>query len=161
MFRTILLSTAVAGTLDILWAASLTLWRGRSILGMLQFVASGPFPAATDWGLFGAITGLAVHFSLMAIMAGAFMFAWVHFDPVARNPVWSGLGYGILTYVVLDLIVVPLRFAAAWPPSPLSITTQLFAHLVLVGLVFAMIAKRRIAPSSELANIQPGVLGSL
>ena len=161
MLKPIAIATLISGTLDILLATALTLLNGRAPADMLRFVASGPFPAATGMGTAGAILGLAVHFSLMAIMAGAFMFAWVHFDPVAHNPVWSGLGYGILTYVVLDLIVVPLRFAAAWPPSPLSITTQLFAHLVLVGLVFAMIAKRRIAPSSELANIQPGVLGSL
>ena len=35
-----------------------------------------------------------------------------------------------------------LRFPAAWPPKPLSIGTQLFAHVVLVGLPTAFIAKR-------------------
>jgi hypothetical protein len=48
---------------------------------------------------------------------------------------------------VLDLIVVPLRFPAAWPPSALSITTQMFAHIVLVGLPTAYIAKRLLAPA--------------
>ena len=41
----------------------------------------------------------------------------------------------------MNLLVVPLRFPAAWPPKPLSITTQLFAHIVLVGLPTALIAR--------------------
>ncbi len=40
---------------------------------MLRFVASGPFPAATDMGAAGAILGLVVHFALMAIMATGLM----------------------------------------------------------------------------------------
>jgi hypothetical protein len=37
---------------------------------------------------------------------------------------------------------VPLRFPAAWPPKPLSIGTQLFAHFVLVALPTVLIARR-------------------
>ena len=153
LFKSILLATAIAGALDILWAALLTIWRGRSILAMLQFVASGPFPTAVDWGLMGGFAGLGVHFGLMAIMAGVFMLAWMHFDQMPRHPLWSGLGYGVVTYAVLDLVVVPLRFPAAWPPSPLSVATQLFAHLVLVGLVFATVARRWMGASGELSNV--------
>ena len=35
--------------------------------------------------------------------------------------------YGLITYVVMNLVVVPLRFAPL-PPKPLSIATQLFAQ---------------------------------
>ena len=42
---------------------------------MLRYVASGPFPAATDMGTAGAILGLLVHFTLMAIMAAGFVLA--------------------------------------------------------------------------------------
>jgi len=135
--------------LDILWASSLTLWFGRDLAAMLRFVASGPFPAASDWGLAGAFLGLAVHFSLMGIMAAIFMIAWTRTDQLQRHPFLGGMGYGLLTYAVLDFIVVPLRFPTAWPPSTTSIVTQLFAHLMLVGLVFAMIARQGAAASSE------------
>ena len=60
------------------------------------------------------------------------------------RPWVSGLVYGLITYAVLDLIVVPMRFPAAWPPSALSITTQLFAHIALVGWPTAFITRRQL-----------------
>ena len=71
--RTVALSTLVSGTLDILFAMILTAAYGRAIPDMLRSVASGPFPAATGMGGGGAILGLAVHFTLMAIMAAVFV----------------------------------------------------------------------------------------
>ncbi|MEO8546934.1 MAG: hypothetical protein ABI422_01065 [Sphingomicrobium sp.] len=143
MARTIALATLVAGTLDIAFAMILSLIFGRQIPDMLRFVASGPFPSATDMGTAGAILGLVVHFALMAIMAAAYvLFAGA---PTRRHltdmPYRAGLAYGVITYVVMNLIVVPLRFGN-WPPKPLSIATQLFAHIVLVGMPIALITAR-------------------
>ena len=142
MLRPIALGTAVAGTLDILWAMILTLWFGRAIPNMLRFVASGPFPGATEWGTAGAGLGLIVHFALMAIMATAFVIAAKQWPALVDRPWLAGVGYGLITYVVMNWIVVPLRFAAPLPPKPVSIATQLFAHLVLVGIPIALITAR-------------------
>ena len=54
----------------------------------------------------------------------------------------AGLAYGILTYFAMNWAVVPLRFGTPLPPKTLSIVTQLFAHLVLVGIPMALIARR-------------------
>ena len=142
ILRPILIATAVCGVLDILLAMGLTVWRGREIPAMLRFVASGPFPPATDWGAGGAALGLAVHFTLMAIMVGVFVFILRERPKLLDRAVLWGAVYGFLTYIVLDLIVVPLRFEGAFPPSALSIVTQLFAHVVLVGIVTALIARK-------------------
>jgi len=93
-------------------------------------------------GAEGAILGLVVHFSLMAVMAAALMIVVRARPELLRKPVLTGLGYGLITYAILDLLIVPLRFPAAFPPKPMSIATQLFAHLVLVGLIFAFVARR-------------------
>ena len=50
----IIIATLVCGTLDILLAMLLTLWRGKEIGGMLRFVASGPFPNANGMGAAGS-----------------------------------------------------------------------------------------------------------
>lgn len=142
IWKPIVLATLVCGTLDILLAVSLTLARGKEPGAMLRFVASGPFPQATDWGAAGSALGLAVHFTLMAIMVTVFVIAARSRPHLVDMPVRAGVAYGVVTYIVLDLIVVPLRFPAAWPPSTLSMTTQLFAHIVLVGLTTAFIARR-------------------
>ena len=142
IWKPIFLATALCGTLDIVFAMILTLMRDREIPNMLRFVASGPFPRATDWGTSGAALGLAVHFTLMAIMVAWFMVAARNVPALTDKPWLAGLIYGLITYVVLNLIVVPLRFPAAWPPKAMAIGTQLFAHIVLVGLPTAYIARR-------------------
>ena len=140
--RPILLATLVAGTLDILAAILLTLFYGREPANMLRYVASGPVPAATEWGAAGAALGLVVHFSLMAVMAAAFILAADRVPPLRRSPVTWGAVYGLATYVIMNLMVVPLRFAGAFPPSPRSVVTQLFCHIVLVGIPIALITPR-------------------
>jgi hypothetical protein len=138
---TILVATLVCGTLDILFAVILTLMRGREPAAMLRFVASGPFPQATDWGAAGSALGLAVHFALMAIMVAGFVTAARNRPAIVSQPLLWGLVFGLITYAVMNLIVVPLRFPAAWPPKALSIGTQLFAHIVLVGWPAAFITR--------------------
>lgn len=146
MLKPIALATLVAGTLDIVFAAILTLFRGGEPANMLRLVASGPFPAATDMGTSGAILGLVVHFTLMAIMAAVFVLAAGRKPDLTEQPVRWGVVYGLVTYVVMNLVVVPLRFPAAWPPKPIAIATQLFAHIVLVGIPIALIAARSLRP---------------
>lgn len=139
MLKPILAGTLVAGTLDILAATILTLIYGRAPAGMLRYVASGPFPPAAEWGPAGAALGLLVHFTLMAIMVAAYVLAAVRLPSLTERPLQSGLIYGLATYVVMNLVVVPLRWPAAFPPSALSVGTQLFCHIVLVGLPVAWI----------------------
>ena len=140
--KPIVLATLLCGTLDILLAIILTVSRGKDVGNMLRFVGSGPFPSATDMGSAGAVLGLAVHFGLMAIMVAVFVVSARAIPRLLDNPWVSGLLYGLITYVVLDLLVVPLRFPAAWPPSTLSIATQLFAHIALVGWPTAFITRK-------------------
>lgn len=142
--KPIAVATLLCGTLDIAFAVLLTLLRGKEPAAMLRFVASGPFPAATGWGAFGSVLGLIVHYGLMATIVAAFVLAARSRDRehLVDMPVRAGIAYGVVTYAVMNLIVVPLRFPAAWPPTRLSIATQLFAHIVLVGLPTAFITRR-------------------
>ena len=140
--KTIALSTLVSGTLDILFAMILTLAFGRHIPDMLRFVASGPFPSATDMGTNGAILGLVVHFTLMAIMAAIFV-AVVRARPALLDTPWrTALAWGVITYFAMNWFVVPLRFGTPLPPKTISIVTQLFAHTVLVAIPFTFITRR-------------------
>jgi hypothetical protein len=147
MYRPIALATAVSGTLDILFAMILTVLLGREIGNMLRFVASGPLPDAKEWGSAGAVLGLVVHFALMAIMATIFVLAARRFPDVLRSPLKWGVIYGLITYVAMNWIIVPLRFDAPLPPKPMAIATQLFAHIVLVGIPFALITARTLRTS--------------
>ncbi|NUS99771.1 MAG: hypothetical protein HOP96_02195 [Sphingomonas sp.] len=146
MIKPIAIATAISGTLDILFAMILTVFFGREIGNMLRYVGSGPFPAATGMGAGGALLGLLVHFGLMAIMAAVLMAFVRHRPQYASNPILLGVVYGLITYIVMNLVVVPVRFDTPLPPKPLSIATQLFAHIVLVGIPMALIAARYLKP---------------
>lgn len=142
MQKPILTATLVAGTLDIMAAIILTLYYGGKVPDMLRYVASGPFPGAPQWGMGGALLGLVVHFTLMAIMAAAFLLAAKQWQQLTTSPLLWGAVYGLVTYAIMNLLVVPLRFGKGWPPSTASLVTQLFCHVVLVGIPIAMIVAR-------------------
>ena len=146
MLKPIAIATAVSGTLDILFAMILTVFFGREIGNMLRYVGSGPFPQATEMGASGALFGLLVHFALMAIMAAVYVLAARRMPALVQRPVQWGVLYGLATYAVMNLLVVPMRFGTPMPPSPRSIATQLFAHIVLVGIPIALITARNLKP---------------
>ena len=146
MLKPIAIGTAVSGTLDILFAMILTVFFSREIGNMLRYVGSGPFPQATEMGASGAILGLLVHFALMAIMAAVYVLAARRNPALLEKPIQWGVLYGLATYLVMNWLVVPARFDTPLPPSVLSIATQLFAHIVLVGIPIALITARYLQP---------------
>ena len=141
-WRAIALATLVCGTLDILWAMILTVLRGRQIPDLLRYVASGPFPEATDWGAAGAALGLLVHFALMALMVAALVLLVLGRPELLDTPWRTALAYGVLTYFVMNWAVVPLRFHTPLPPKLLQFATQMFAHVVLLGVPATFILRR-------------------
>lgn len=152
MLRTISLATLVAGTLDLLFAIVLTLFYDRDPMAMMRHVASGPYPLAAGMGISGSALGILVHYALMAIMAAAYVWFARSRPFLADMPVRAGIAYGVLTYLIMNLIIVPLRFGApvSYPPS--SIATQLFAHVGLVGVPIAVIAARKVHARSSSKN---------
>jgi len=124
-------------------AAIETVRAGKPIGGMLRGVASGPFPAATDWGRGGAVLGLLTHYAIMAVMAAIFLIARDRIAIIRRHTIVAALVYGVILWLVMYGLVLPLRFGMPFPsPQPMAIAKQLFAHVLLVGLTFGLVARR-------------------
>jgi hypothetical protein len=151
ILRPILTGTLIAGTLDILAAVTMSLLNGRDPMGMLRSVASGPFPGASGWGPPGSLLGLAVHFTLMAIMVTIFVLAAARLRMLWEKPILWGFVYGLSTYVVMNLIVVPLRFGIPLPSTLWAIAPQLAFHIFLVGIPIALVAARHFRSRSAFA----------
>jgi hypothetical protein len=143
---TILLATAVAGTLDITdacvyWAVT----KGVPPERILQSIASGLLgKAAYKGGAPTAVLGLALHFGIMAVMVAVYALASLRLPILTKRPVIMGLGYGLATYLVMNYVVLPLsrvgpRGAFVLP----NFINGLMAHLVLVGLTVAVIVAWR------------------
>jgi hypothetical protein len=108
---------------------------------VLRFVASGPFGSAPSPTLGWAAVGLAVHFAIMACMAAAYMLAASRIPALLRSPILAGLAYGVLLWLVMYWIVLPIRFGMALPHTLWGIGNALFSHCILVGIPMALVAK--------------------
>jgi hypothetical protein len=139
MIRSIAWATFVAGTLDIL---SAFVWSG-AVIRVLQTVASGPFGGAVAAGPAGAPLGLLVHFSIMAVMVTVYVLAARCVPALDRFWPLAGLLYGLVLWVVMYWIVMPLRWDSyVTPHEPVAIVQQLISHCILTGLPIAWIAAR-------------------
>jgi hypothetical protein len=148
MLKPAIIATLLAGTLDLLSAFVFAGLAGMAPLGVLAFVASGPFSNAPTPTAGWAIVGVLVHFAIMACMVTAFMMAAPRLPILLRQPVIAGLLYGLLLWGIMYWIVRPLR----WPEMPMphtakGISEQLFSHCILVGLPIAWIARRMLRPA--------------
>jgi hypothetical protein len=112
---------------------------------MLRGGAKGPCgDGAGDRGLGGALAGLATHYSIMGAMV-AFWFAAVRRVPaIARQPWWlSGTLYGFGLYLVMNAIVLPVRFGAPFPPADLfKGAVALFPHIFFIGWPLAWLTRK-------------------
>jgi hypothetical protein len=140
MLRPILIGTLVAGTLDLLSAFVFAGMAGMSPVGVLQFVASGPFGDAPTATVAWAIVGMAVHYSIMFCMVATYMLIAPRLPALMRHPIPAGIAYGIWLWIVMYWIVRPLRFPEIPVPHTLyGISNQLFSHCILVGIPIALL----------------------
>ena len=142
--RTVLTATLICGTLDIVCACAFAGLRGNGPIGVLHSVASGPFGNGVEsGGVATALLGLAVHFAIMTVMAGVFVAAAWRLPFVAAHPLIAGIAYGILLYLFMYWIVLPLRWPANFPSlKPRGVASALFAHIVCVGIPMGLITAR-------------------
>jgi len=142
MLKPIAIATVIAGTLDILAAIISTLIAGKAPIHMLQSVASGPLGAVALTSPGYAVVGLLVHFAIMACMVTAYMVAARQVRLLLDRPILAGALYGVVLWLVMYWIVLPLRFSAPHPSQPAAIAQQLFCHIVLVGIPIGLVASR-------------------
>jgi uncharacterized membrane protein YagU involved in acid resistance len=157
---TIILATAVAGTLDMTDACVyFGLTKGTPPARIFQSIASGLLgKAAYAGGAETAALGLFLHYAIMAVMVAVYVLAARRLPVLTRRPVLMGLGYGLATYVVMNFVVLPLsrvgprggHFVLA------NFINGLAAHLLLVGVAIALIAAwaaRRMAAPQGLSGL--------
>jgi hypothetical protein len=168
----ILLGGVISGALDIVYAFIVygPLSYGVSPEGVLHSVAAGWIgrEAAQAGGLNTALLGLGSHFLIAAIMAAVFIFVAQAFSALTARAIVWGFVYGLILYVAMNYIVVPLSAAGAIghfatsigeasarvqdafstirprydAEYPWMIPGTILTHTVLVGIPIALIAKR-------------------
>lgn len=139
VLSTIVLAGLVAGALDIVAAFASYAAQGATVEGILKYIASGLLGAAALQGGMGMVwLGLACHFALTTAMAAIFLAAARRLRSLTAHPWLWGSVYGVLTWVAMVYIVVPLSAVPGWKlPAGWAIVSGLLAHIFYVGVPIA------------------------
>jgi len=143
--RAIVYGTLVVGCLDILDAMIFWgLWKDVPPIRIVQSIAAGLLgrEAARHGGPPTAILGAALHFFIAFSVVAAYYLASRQLALLRDRPVLCGLLYGVLVYVVMTFVVVPLSAAFNPPLTAPSFVNGILGHALLIGLPSALFARR-------------------
>lgn len=145
--ETILYGGLAVGILDGLFALTFYgLILGVEPMRIFQSVAAGALgrEAARGGGVRTFLLGLLLHFVVASCIAAVYYRASLILPLLIRHAVVSGLIYGMLAYLVMNYVVIPL--SAIGPSSaakrPSIFLTEIIGHAFLVGLPVALLARR-------------------
>ena len=135
----------VAGVLDIAYVIVFYGIKGVPAMRILQGVAAGLLggDAAMNGGWATATLGLAIHFAIALVVAAVFVALSRALRWLVAYPLVSGPIYGVLVWLAMNLVVLPLT---ATPPKsfpPANWMPVFIAHLVCVGLPIALVVRWR------------------
>ena len=146
-FETILYGGLVVGILDMLFAFTFYgLILGAPPLRIFQSVAAGLLgrAAAYEGGVKTFVLGILLHFVVASCIAAVYYLASRTLPVLIRHPIVSGLMYGMIAYLGMNYIVVPLS-AIGRRSGPLRVPiflTEIIGHAFLVGLPLGLLARR-------------------
>lgn len=134
--RAILTGGALGGLLDILFALIFAGFRGVPPERLLQVVASGALGQAAFTGSTAAAAfGLACHFVLSFVWMAIFFYAVRRIPTLASKPLLAAVGYGLLVFLAMRLVVLPLSaFPRPVTFNAFSWGMDLLSHIFLFSL---------------------------
>lgn len=138
--KTIVIAGVAAGVVDALYFSTMALAKGTSPVGTLKAIASFWLDqGAAGPGLVPPLLGLGTHFGLAVVMAAVFALLRPYVPVLRARPAMSGPLYGLLLYLVMYLVVMPLRWPQLFPRfEGLMSVGDILVHL-LFGYVVARI----------------------
>lgn len=141
--RTLTLSTLYSGLLDASAGALVYLiFKGLNPIEVLQYIASGIFGEdAFSGGLPMAGIGLILHFVIAFAFAAGFFIVYPSIKLLSKNIWVTGLLYGLFSWLVMNLLILPNSNIVKVPFSFISVL-EIIWHMALVGLPIAIISKR-------------------
>ena len=142
--RAIIYGGLVVGILDALDAIIFFgLRSGATPQRIFQSIASGWLGRASiQSGMRTAALGVFFHFLIAFTVVAAYCFASRQLPALASHPVLYGIGYGLVVYAVMNLVVVPLSNAGKAPFVWPVFINGIAIHMFGVGLPAAWFASR-------------------
>ena len=142
----------VAGATNLVAAAAIF---GGTMTHGFQMIASGLLgEQAFSQGLTAATLGALLHFAISIAAAALYLWAALRHRALTRHWLVGGVLFGVLVYLVMNLVVVPLSNAANPDLSLGMIAKELVAHTVMFGVPIAGIVRALLGNGQDLAPEQ-------
>lgn len=137
----------IASTLDII-GACVTNWRDP--IYILHVVASGALgTAAYTGGLATAASGMLLQWLMGIIIASIYVLASRQLSLLIEHWMTSSLLYGLIIFVVMNYVVVPLSRAGFMPGTTLSWFATNIALMLLFGFLIGFFAQHYTRPQAR------------
>src|SRR4030088_2305961 len=128
----------IAGALDLTFAFVFYGLQGAAPLRILQFIASGVLGRGSfQMGLASAALGAFFHFFISVCAAAIYYLVSLRFSFLTRRVAISGAIFGVLMFLAMHFIVVPLSAIKPSPPKMGNVIGELCSHVFLFGMVIA------------------------
>ncbi len=140
----VVLGGLVAGCFDILYAITSWVLHGKTALWVLQSVATGLLGAKSfDGGVPAGLLGLVCHFLIAFGASLTYYLASRKLALLRQRPVISGAIFGMLVFLFMNWVVIPLAACPFTIPFKASVLAKGFlSHAVLIGIPIAWLQKR-------------------
>ena len=144
MWKVILKTTLVAGTLDITAACTNAYFStGTTPVTLLKYIASGLLgKPAFAGGLEIMALGLLFHFRIVLACTTCFFWLYPKWS-FLENKIWlNSLLISVVAWIVTTQIIIPLSQIQPPPFNPIKALTAICILIVCIGLPIAFNAKR-------------------
>jgi uncharacterized membrane protein YagU involved in acid resistance len=130
---------------------------GATPAAVFQFIASGALGRrAFEDGTYSVLLGIGVHTLISIVSAAVFAIAALRWDWLRRHVILSGCACGIVAFLVMSFIVLPLSaIGLSLPRSPALFATSLCIHMFAFGVPIAVVCARLIERSDIGAGVKP------
>jgi hypothetical protein len=144
--KALAVGTLAVGALDLLDAFVFFGARyGVAPIRILHSIASGLLGrAAYAGGVRTGVLGLFLHFLIAFLIVGTYLLASHRLPVLASRPWLFGPLYGVVAYLVMNFVVVPLSAAGSGSMALPIVVNGLMIHMFGVGLPAAFVANRTI-----------------
>lgn len=148
-WKAIIVTGLSAGTLDAI--AAIVVYQANPV-GLFQFIASGAFGAgkAFSGGLTMAFWGMLFHYIIAFSWTIVFFFMYPVFPFMRKNKYLTGLLYGIVVWVMMNRVVLPLSQISQGAFNIRGALIGASILMVAVGLPISLLTHRYYARKGTL-----------
>lgn len=142
-WQAIAFGTAAVALIDGLDAVIFWGFRGVSATRVFQGIAFSLLGRETySYGLSSALLGVLLHISVAFGIVGVYVHVSRWMPPLRKYPFVFGLPYGIVAWLVMNFVVLPLTLIGVPRPSGPSVVNGILIHMLGVGLPAALAASK-------------------